>query len=135
MMSLKSPTCGLFRSSSISTALAQAMTQNPAGSRVSVRCYTIEGNDPRIFALANCVSGHALLVRRTVVERALPLPAGAFHDAWIASRRAALFAMKLTLPAANRRHAPDYLRRLKGWVAGQLSRWSRACAAGRTAPR
>jgi glycosyltransferase involved in cell wall biosynthesis len=40
--------------------------------------------DPAAFVFSNCVSGHAMLVRREVVERALPLPEGLFHDWWLA---------------------------------------------------
>lgn len=52
--------------------------------RMSDRYRMVSGNDPRLFALANCVSGHAALVRRDVVERALPIPEGAYHDWWLA---------------------------------------------------
>jgi glycosyltransferase involved in cell wall biosynthesis len=43
-----------------------------------------EGNDPAAFVFANCVSGHAMLVRRSLLERALPFPYGRFHDWWLA---------------------------------------------------
>ena len=56
----------------------------PLGARVSDRLTMIEGSDPRVFALANCVSGHAMLVRRSVLETALPLPAGVYYDRWLA---------------------------------------------------
>jgi glycosyltransferase involved in cell wall biosynthesis len=52
--------------------------------RMSDRYRMVSGDDPRMFALANCVSGHAALVRRDVLERALPIPDGAYHDWWIA---------------------------------------------------
>jgi glycosyltransferase involved in cell wall biosynthesis len=52
--------------------------------RMSDRYRMVSGSDPRLFALSNCVSGHAALVRRDVVERALPIPEGAYHDWWLA---------------------------------------------------
>jgi hypothetical protein len=52
--------------------------------RVSDRLTMIDGSDPRLFALANCVSGHAMLLRRGLLERALPLPDVSFHDWWLA---------------------------------------------------
>lgn len=56
----------------------------PLGARVSDRLTMVERSDPRVFALANCVSGHAMLVRRSVLEAALPLPAGVYYDRWLA---------------------------------------------------
>jgi glycosyltransferase involved in cell wall biosynthesis len=56
----------------------------PLGARGSDRLTMVEGSDPRVFALANCVSGHAMLVRRSVLEAALPLPAGVYYDRWLA---------------------------------------------------
>ncbi len=52
--------------------------------RVSDRLTMIAGSDPRLFALANCVSGHAMLLRRDLLDRALPLPDVSFHDWWLA---------------------------------------------------
>lgn len=56
----------------------------PLGQRVSQRYRMVDGDDPRMFALSNCVSGHALILRRTLLDRALPIPAGAAHDWWLA---------------------------------------------------
>jgi hypothetical protein len=56
----------------------------PLGTRVSDRLTMVEGSDPRVFALANCISGHAMLVRRSLLEAALPLPAGVHYDRWLA---------------------------------------------------
>jgi glycosyltransferase involved in cell wall biosynthesis len=47
-----------------------------------VRMY--QGNDPAAFVMVNCVSGHALLCRREVLDRALPMPPVKFHDWWLA---------------------------------------------------
>lgn len=54
------------------------------GQRVSQRYRMIEGNEPRMFALSNCVSGHAMLFDRRLLARALPIPEGAAHDWWLA---------------------------------------------------
>lgn len=52
--------------------------------KVSDRYRMVQGCDARVFALANCISGHAALIRRSLVERARPLPQGVFYDAWLA---------------------------------------------------
>ncbi|WP_243286413.1 glycosyltransferase [Geothrix terrae] len=43
-----------------------------------------QGHDPAAFVFSNCISGHAMLIRRSLMERALPFPAGCFHDWWLA---------------------------------------------------
>lgn len=53
-------------------------------SLMSERYCMVSGSDPRMFALSNCVSGHSALVRRRIVERALPIPEGAYYDWWLA---------------------------------------------------
>jgi len=40
--------------------------------------------DPANLLFDNCVAGHALLLRRPVVEAAMPFPDGLFHDWWMA---------------------------------------------------
>ena len=42
-------------------------------------------DDPVAFAFGNRVSGHAMLFRRELLERALPAPLGFFYDWWIAA--------------------------------------------------
>ena len=42
------------------------------------------GDDPLVFALSNCASGHAMLFRRTLLNRALPIPTGQYYDWWLA---------------------------------------------------
>lgn len=54
------------------------------GRRVSDTRTMHRGNDPRVLTFANCVSGHALLVRRSVLEQARPFPDGQPHDWWLA---------------------------------------------------
>jgi len=45
----------------------------------------VSTNDPTIFAAGNCVSGHAMLFRRELLERALPVPDGFYYDWWLAA--------------------------------------------------
>lgn len=41
--------------------------------------------DPAAFAMENNISGHAMLFKRELLQRALPIPAGFFHDWWLAA--------------------------------------------------
>lgn len=41
-------------------------------------------HDPAGFFFGNTVSGHAMLFRRALLERALPIPEGLYHDWWLA---------------------------------------------------
>lgn len=52
--------------------------------RVSDLLNMYSGNDPRALVFKNCASGHAQLIRRSVILRALPFPTGCFHDWWLA---------------------------------------------------
>ncbi|MCR8558593.1 glycosyltransferase family 2 protein [Mucilaginibacter sp. BJC16-A38] len=42
------------------------------------------GDDPEAFLFFNCVSGHAVLMRRELLQDALPLKKEFFHDWWLA---------------------------------------------------
>jgi glycosyltransferase involved in cell wall biosynthesis len=42
-------------------------------------------SDPARFAFENNISGHAMLFRQRILERALPIPQGFFHDWWLAA--------------------------------------------------
>ena len=42
-------------------------------------------DDPLPFAFGNCVSGHAMLFRRALLELAMPVPQGFFYDWWLAA--------------------------------------------------
>ena len=46
-------------------------------------------DDPAPFAFGNCVSGHAMLFRRQLLQHALPTPASFFYDWWLAAVAAA----------------------------------------------
>jgi hypothetical protein len=42
-------------------------------------------DDPAPFAFGNCVSGHAMLFRRQLLDRALPIAPNFFYDWWLAA--------------------------------------------------
>jgi len=46
-------------------------------------------NDPAALVLSNCISGHAMLFRRELIDGQPPLPTDVFHDWWLAMRAAA----------------------------------------------
>jgi glycosyltransferase involved in cell wall biosynthesis len=56
----------------------------PLGRRTSQMYSTGPITDPLGFLFGNPVSGHAMLFRRSLLERALPVPEGMFHDWWLA---------------------------------------------------
>lgn len=45
-------------------------------------------HDPAALALSNCISGHAMLFRRELLDERAPLPTDVFHDWWLAIRAA-----------------------------------------------
>lgn len=51
-----------------------------------LNCYY--GDDPRAFLMCNCVSGHALMFHRKLIDIALPFPHVEHHDWWLAFRAA-----------------------------------------------
>ena len=57
----------------------------PLGCRMSQIVPTVSTDDPAPFAFGNCVSGHAMLFRRELLDRALPAPPAFFYDWWIAA--------------------------------------------------
>ncbi len=42
------------------------------------------GDQPEVFLFFNCVSGHSVLMKRELLNDALPLKKGYFHDWWLA---------------------------------------------------
>jgi glycosyltransferase involved in cell wall biosynthesis len=53
-------------------------------------------DDPAPFVFSNCVSGHAMLFRRELLQHALPVPAGLFYDWWLAAIAAGLAGIVYT---------------------------------------
>jgi glycosyltransferase involved in cell wall biosynthesis len=42
------------------------------------------GGDPEVFLFFNCVSGHSILMKKELLDAALPLKKDYFHDWWLA---------------------------------------------------
>jgi glycosyltransferase involved in cell wall biosynthesis len=42
-----------------------------------------KGNDPEVFLLENCVSGHAIMAQRDLLKQALPFDKELYHDWWL----------------------------------------------------
>lgn len=59
-------------------------TGRSLGRRLSQDRAMYSGRDPLVFVLTNCISGHAMLFRRSLVLRALPMPAALYYDWWLA---------------------------------------------------
>jgi glycosyltransferase involved in cell wall biosynthesis len=56
----------------------------PIDPRPSLKNKKIEGSDPRMLSVFNTVSGHAMLIRKKLLETAFPLPEGVYYDWWLA---------------------------------------------------
>ncbi|MEO6630423.1 MAG: glycosyltransferase, partial [Mucilaginibacter sp.] len=56
----------------------------PMGKKMSDIMNFYRGNEPEAFLFFNCVSGHAVLMKRELLDYALPLKKGFFHDWWLA---------------------------------------------------
>lgn len=44
----------------------------------------LEGDDPKCIAIFNTISGHAMLIRKSLLTLALPIPIGIYYDWWLA---------------------------------------------------
>lgn len=58
--------------------------QIPLQANPSTRNRKISGNNPKKIAVFNTVSGHAMLIKKSLLEKALPFPKGVFYDWWLA---------------------------------------------------
>ncbi len=52
--------------------------------KVSDRMHLYRGDRPEAFLFFNCVSGHEIMMKRELLDEALPLKDGYFHDWWLA---------------------------------------------------
>jgi glycosyltransferase involved in cell wall biosynthesis len=52
--------------------------------RISEKFNFYRGSRPEAFLYFNCVSGHSILMRRTLLEKALPFPSDFHYDQWLA---------------------------------------------------
>jgi len=99
------------------------------GHRVSGGMAMLDGDNPVAFLFANSVSGHAMLLRRDLFERAQPFPAAAYHDWWLALCAAGRNGIRyLDRPLVHfRRHDTAYSP--MGQVSDGLSRGADASRA------
>lgn len=44
----------------------------------------LEGDDPKCIAMFNTISGHAMLIRKSLLAKALPIPVNVYYDWWLA---------------------------------------------------
>jgi len=56
----------------------------PMGTKISDRMNLYRGDQPEAFLFFNCVSGHEIMMKRRLLDEALPLKEGYFHDWWLA---------------------------------------------------
>jgi glycosyltransferase involved in cell wall biosynthesis len=56
----------------------------PIGKKMSDLMNLYRGDDPLAFLFFNCVSGHTILMKKELIDAALPLNKGQFHDWWLA---------------------------------------------------
>ena len=54
------------------------------GKKISDRMNLYRGDEPEAFLFFICVSGHAIMMKRELLDEALPLKQGYFHDWWLA---------------------------------------------------
>ncbi len=55
------------------------------GIKMSDRARMFSGSGTIPFCFWNCISGHAMMIRKELLTQALPFPAGIFHDWWLAA--------------------------------------------------
>lgn len=58
--------------------------ERPLGRKLSQERGMYAGSDPLAFLLTSCASGHAMMFKRDLLERARPFPAGIYYDWWLA---------------------------------------------------
>jgi len=56
----------------------------PIGKKMSDVFNFYRGDQAEVFLLNNCISSHAMLIRKEVLQYALPLKENYFHDWWLA---------------------------------------------------
>lgn len=58
-------------------------TGNPLNCRISTFRRMYQGKNPLAFLLTNCISGHAMMVRKSLLS-SIEIPEGLYYDWWIA---------------------------------------------------
>jgi glycosyltransferase involved in cell wall biosynthesis len=56
----------------------------PLGKKMSDVFNLYRGDEPEVFLFNNCISGHAMLIRRDLLQHAFPLKENYYHDWWLA---------------------------------------------------
>jgi glycosyltransferase involved in cell wall biosynthesis len=56
----------------------------PVSPKPSSKNRRIAGSDPKKISVYNTVSGHAMIIRKSLCEAAFPLPEGVYYDWWLA---------------------------------------------------
>ncbi|MCX6264001.1 MAG: glycosyltransferase [Bacteroidetes bacterium] len=56
----------------------------PVSPKPSPKNRRIAGSDPKKIAVYNTVSGHAMIIRKSLCTAAFPLPEGVYYDWWLA---------------------------------------------------
>lgn len=103
----------------------------PMGSRAFDHVTALDGDLPLAFAFANCVSGHAMLFERRLLDVALPFPERPIYDWWLAAAATSIGTIaRLDRPLVRYRQHADNLtdmsgRRAKGHDRSQAGRTSR----------
>lgn len=54
------------------------------GKKISDKFRFVRGNDSAAFLLFNCVSGHSLLFKKSLLQDAIPFPPIGYYDHWLA---------------------------------------------------
>lgn len=57
---------------------------DPMGLKISDKFHFYRGSSPEAFLYLNCVSGHAILMKKDLLTKALPFPDGFHYDQWLA---------------------------------------------------
>jgi glycosyltransferase involved in cell wall biosynthesis len=57
---------------------------NSMNLKISDKFYFYKGDSPEPFLYMNCVSGHSILMKRSLLQDVLPFPEGFHYDQWIA---------------------------------------------------
>lgn len=93
----------------------------------------VSSNDPVIFAVTNCVAGHAMLIRSEIAKRAVPIPDPFYYDWWLAAVAAAAGGIvycdkRLVKYRLHTQNVTNYLRtqqpdRARGYRYAQLEQF------------
>lgn len=58
--------------------------------RISDKLHLYRGDSPEVFVFLNCVSGHSILMKKSVLQKSLPFPDDFHYDQWLAFNAACL---------------------------------------------